>query len=202
MNFKSALAALALASLPITAHAGELQNNWAGFYAGVNGGYSFGDFRDEVYDGYYGNKVEGASFGAQIGYNFVSDNTVFGVELEGDLANVSGSNPNYESWDQAYYKDKSISVLGRLGVHLGSYMPYTTAGYSYAALSDKANDADANQSGLTVGFGTEMALDGKLVARIEYRYTDFGTIPETNVGWYELQVTDTTIRAGLSYHFD
>lgn len=181
------------ASAPLTSKPGF---DWSGFYIGANAGHSFANMHDEIYDGYYGNKLSGLSAGGQIGYNVVVNKVVFGVEAEGDFDGVKGSNGN---WDVAYHKNKSVSVLGRLGLDSGSFMPYVTAGFSAASLSDSLGDK-TSRSGWTAGVGAEYVLADNLVGRIEYRFTDFGSIPNSGE-WYQLHATDSTVRVGISYYF-
>ncbi len=171
-------------------------HDWTGLYAGLNAALKAGNFKDEVYGGYYGNRVDGSSIGGQIGYNFAVENFVLGARIEGDLDQVSGANSN---WDVSYYKNTTVSVLGRVGLMKGAYMPYLTGGYSAATVSDSYDDK-LTLSGWTVGVGADYVLSKNLVGEIEYRYTDYGDTPDGE-GWYELHVTDATLRAGIIYFF-
>ena len=42
----------------------NIPQDWTGFYAGLNTALTQGSFEDEVFDGYYGNGVDGSAFGA------------------------------------------------------------------------------------------------------------------------------------------
>ena len=79
---------------------------WTGFYAGFNGGYSWGESSRElnfvtvtgaaiippggvITSG--GTELEGGLFGGQIGYNWQTSNWVFGFETDIQWANQRGS---------------------------------------------------------------------------------------------------------------
>jgi outer membrane immunogenic protein len=63
----------------------------------------------------------------------------------------------------------------------------------------------ANLSGWDVGAGVEYAFDPRWLARLEYRYYDFGSFNTSNVGAYlplHLHTTVNTVRAGFAYLFN
>jgi outer membrane immunogenic protein len=199
---------LAFTALAATATAGSTsvpggmsaQGGWAGFYAGAFAGYGFGNFNDYVYDGYYGNPVSGASFGGRLGYNInVANNLLLGVEAEGLIANESGANPN---WSVTYHVNNEITGLARVGFDLGNFMPFAAAGVTQASVSEDYGTAvSASRTGFALGAGIETKLSERLAGRIEYRWADYGIIPEDN-NWYSLHVTDSSLRAGLSYYLN
>ncbi len=210
MKISEFVTILALSVCPFAAHAGPVEQaksnpttplaakagfDWTGLYAGVNGGYTAGDFRDEEY-GWYGMSANGGSFGGQIGYNLGlgQSNMIVGIEVEIDKDTVSGASNN---WNIIYYKNNSVSLLGRLGVNAGNFMPYITAGNSSASVAGEPWSR-WTPSAWTAGLGTEIALTDNLVGRVEYRYSDFGY--DYSVG-YDLHVIDSTLRLGLNYYF-
>ncbi|WP_234682773.1 outer membrane protein [Bradyrhizobium monzae] len=114
MNLKvvSALGALSLATVATQANAADLAArpytkappmiaavyDWSGFYIGANGGY--GTSRN-CWDGTVGfpagiaegcHDATGAVAGGQIGYRWQSSAFVFGLEAQGDWADLSGRN--------------------------------------------------------------------------------------------------------------
>lgn len=163
----------------------------------MNVGYSGSNFHDYVYDGWYGNWASGYSYGGQIGYNFAlgQSKIILGIEAEYDKDTVSGKNLN---WSITYHKNASTSLLGRVGISLGSYMPYILAGKSFGSLSYDA-ESTVEYPGWTAGVGSEIALTNNLVGRVEYRYSDFGST--WRIGGYDLHIVDSTVRFGLSYYF-
>lgn len=79
---------------------------WSGFYLGLNAGYSWGDFDQTatfapfniplvaLFDGFSGDyeaDADGASGGAQAGYNWQVDRFVFGFEADIQAANIESS---------------------------------------------------------------------------------------------------------------
>ena len=53
--------------------------------------------------------------------------------------------------------------------------------------------------GWTVGAGAEFTLADHLSANVEYRYSDYGK--QTYDSSNSVSLTDSTVRAGLNYHF-
>ena len=174
----------------------DITQDWTGFYAGLNAALNKGSFEDEVYDGYYGNGVDGSAIGGQIGYSFAVDDFILGAKIDATLDHVSGANSN---WDVSYSKNSTVSVLGRVGLMKGAYMPYLTGGYSVATVSD-SGESTLTMSGWTVGVGADYVLAKNIVGEIEYRFSDYANTPDGD-GWYELHVTEPTLRAGISYYF-
>jgi len=114
MNWKiaSALSALSLAAVATQANAADLAArpytkappmiaaiyDWSGFYIGANGGYGSSrncwdqtvGFAAGVAEGCH--DATGAVAGGQIGYRWQSSAFVFGLEAQGDWADLSGRN--------------------------------------------------------------------------------------------------------------
>ena len=70
--------------------------DWSGFYAGINGGWADDHDRRSnpagvLNGGYDGN---GGTVGGQIGYRKQMNNFVFGVEAQGNWADLTGSRAN------------------------------------------------------------------------------------------------------------
>jgi outer membrane immunogenic protein len=109
---KSALGALSLAAFLTQANAADLAArpytkappmiaaiyDWSGFYIGGNAGYGSSHkcwsqttgFAPGVFEGCH--DATGAVAGGQIGYRWQAGGWVFGLEAQGDWANLSGSN--------------------------------------------------------------------------------------------------------------
>ena len=66
-----------------------------GFYVGVNGGGGWGrtDWFFNVVGTTANHDSSGGLAGGQIGYNWQTGPWVFGVEADGDWANINGSTP-------------------------------------------------------------------------------------------------------------
>lgn len=133
--------------------------NWSGLYAGVSGGYGWGDFRQgwtaATYRGlgtYAGDadstlSGNGGLFGANLGYNRQIDKFVFGLEadvsytgmtargeaVDGDIWTPGDS--FVETWNADL--DWLATLRGRAGMALDRVFVYGTAGLAIGGGSDK-----------------------------------------------------------------
>jgi outer membrane immunogenic protein len=131
--------------------------NWTGPYVGGLVGSSFAT-----------TPGSSASFiaGGFLGWNVQAGQTVLGIE--GDLAWMASRNWSWES-----------SVRGRFGVLMNPWtLLYGTGGAAFARVRGDGFAADwSSKSGYTVGGGLETAaLFAGAKARLEYRYTDLGSL--------------------------
>jgi outer membrane immunogenic protein len=127
---------------------------WAGWYAGVNGGYGFNS--DQAVDYYFTfippdaragtigrvpsyNKLsqDGGFGGGQVGYNWQSGRLVYGLEADIQISGISGTvagTPPSNSWD-TYSLSGSLdwfgTFRGRLGYAFGPALVYATGGLAY-----------------------------------------------------------------------
>lgn len=206
---------------------------WTGFYIGGQVGYEFGksnalSTRTATGGVIAGNSAspKGVIGGAHIGYLFSTQALGFGNGLFGGglVAGVEGDvdGSNYRSGyalgaiNDFTRQNIQGSVRGRLGVAVDRALFYATGG---AAFGDLRNNYFNNVNGLTdsyshtrvgytVGGGVEYAFTNNWSARVEYRYTDFGSFNDTlgnstggavNVRHRE---TDNRVQAGISYRFN
>ncbi len=139
--------------------------NWAGAYGGVEGSFNWGRFNNSN-----SQTDRGLGFDLYAGYNWQSDNLVYG--LEGDIG-YSGRSST--SGGVTSKQGINGSVRGRLGVDMNPFLLYGTGGL--AAASHTASSAAGSQTlgllGWTAGMGAEAQVTEGVTARIEYRYTDF-----------------------------
>lgn len=170
-------------------------SNWTGLYAGAQIGVGFAPFTDEIYD-WYGGSPQGALAGGYIGYTIpLAGKWLAGIEADAAWDDINGAS----QWTATYHVDWDASLRARIGYDLGQMMPYVTAGISMAGTSSAyyGTTYPFTRTGFTVGAGSEFALSPRFSTRIEVRYSDYGS---TDYG-YVLHVTDTSLRAGLGYHF-
>ena len=176
--------------------------NWDGAYIGINGGFDWANSNKTNPNVAFGTfSMSGGTVGGTIGYNFhLSDNIVGGVEADLDWANVTGTkNTVIETinWDG--------SLRARLGLDVGSgFLPYITGGVAFAGLSrtDTSSVVESVTAvGWTAGVGVEYMLTDNLSAKLEYRYTDFGSHTYSTLNSAPVVgVTDSTVRIGLNWH--
>ena len=212
----------------------EALPTWTGVYIGVNAGGGFGlgqsDFSIAGIPAFATakNDIAGGIGGVQIGYNWQTGLTVFGVETDFQGSSVRGSlgtpclplicgMPPTATYTQRL--PWFGTVRGRVGVASNAWLIYVTGGYAYARLDTEASavagpasasiSLNETRNGWTAGGGIEVAL---LVAgwsaKLEYLYLDFGRSSSTLTFAGLPSVTDdarftmNVVRAGLNYRFN
>lgn len=195
--------------------------NWTGFYLGGQVGYSVGRDRLLEYftvDGSFTGidtrfDLSGISGGLYLGSNYQIGNFVLGLEGDIEAANIKGN------WNvPPGLGDTTINVQGslrgRVGFLADRTLFYTTGGvavgevkHSYTnTLTGVLEPISSVRTGWTAGGGIEVALTPNLLARVEYRYTDYGMSRYDSVtsfpgltGTQEPKLN--TVRAGVAYKF-
>ena len=174
--------------------------------------------------------------GGHAGYNWQMGEFVFGPEadIEGTTlkttdaclvqdAGVGNATPGacftgtHDFSTQIFWQ---ASVRGRVGYAWRSALIYATGGGAFADIettyTQTVGSTTASESfrsiktGYTVGGGVDYAIDAHWIARVEYRYTDFGTVSDTNTlasgafwdGYTnDHAITEHAVRVGVSYLF-
>jgi outer membrane immunogenic protein len=139
--------------------------DWTGFYIGGNGGYGssrncWGNFGTSVVaEGC--NSRSGGVIGGQAGYRWQAGQFVFGLEAEGDWANLRGSLPSvFFPGTTNSSKVTSLGLFtGQVGFAMNAALFYLKGG---AAL------ANNNYLNYTVGVGFEYGFAPNWSAGIEY----------------------------------
>jgi outer membrane immunogenic protein len=197
--------------------------NWTGFYVGAQVGWS--EIRDSqvlsspTFVLPVASRVDGVVGGGHVGYNFQASQFVFGVE--GDIEGSSTNNtyvigaPFATGTFGTNKLDWQGSLRGRAGIAVDRVLFYGTAGWAFGSFNDGyalpgtpfIQSVSSTRNGWTAGGGVEYALASSWTARVEYRYTDWGTYtnnlnvflspPGTSVD----KVTQQTVRVGVSYKF-
>lgn len=166
--------------------------SWTGFYAGVHGGWGWGDTATANLDGY--------AIGAQLGYNhqLVSGMTL-GVETDLTFSGIDGA-----AAGGIFTADYIGTLRGRLGYAFDRVLIYGTAGLAYAGgeLQVAGLSNDQTHYGYAIGFGIEGMITNNLSARLEYIYTDFGSRTYQTVGPARSVSFDASqLRVGVNYRF-
>ncbi|TPW32059.1 outer membrane protein [Pararhizobium mangrovi] len=168
---------------------------WSGPYAGAFAGYNSDDFDNPDDTG------DGAMGGGFAGYNWQHENYVFGVEADlgysGADAEVAGLKADQELFG---------SVRGRMGYAFDNpFMVYATGGIAGSNL--KLDDGDSSDTkthvGWTAGAGAEASITDNVTARVEYRYSDYGSknydLPDS--GPVSSGFDEQSVRAGIGIKF-
>jgi outer membrane immunogenic protein len=197
----------------------------------VNGGYAFGDERNNRRSPFFRVRDNGdgsALGGAQIGYNMQFGMFVAGIEADAqaiDLDAVYGSDVRLRGVARALRGnnggdgvDGFGTVRGRLGVAFDRAMIYATGGLAWRTDEDnntrlgRLGNAFRNNDdniGFTVGGGVEYAFTNNLSAKVEGLYVDFSENNDTRRarglfgrGAPNLGAGEFgLVRAGLNYRF-
>jgi outer membrane immunogenic protein len=230
----AALAATSLCALAAdmprkaTPMAAEQPPYWGGCYAGGDIGYAWA--RDRDTETVLGTGVlspfsptdtvpaNGPKAGGYLGCNW-QWGAAYVIGVEGDLewAHARGtvtfpnSGPPLDFYDTRI--DNQSSVRGRIGYTFDRLLLYATVGGAFGHITEhdvvaatgQFSDTSATRSGLTAGAGVDIAATERWLLRLEYRYTNFGTIAYNSSvfpGFNENhKISENVIRWGVSYKF-
>jgi outer membrane immunogenic protein len=202
--------------------------DWTGFYFGGQIGY---DWRRDsnlerllatgAPDGFTASsKPNGVVGGVHAGYLVQNGVIVYGLEGDIEGANIRGTGL-YSLTGQAPIADHidnrsdwQGSFRGRLGVASNNWLFYATGGLAFADIQHTyvtgiagppITSFSETRAGYTVGVGIEYGITANWRARVEYRYSDYGTLTN-NVGtqfivgtFQDQKITDNAVRFGVSY---
>jgi outer membrane immunogenic protein len=174
--------------------------SWSGFYAGINGGWNWGNSDWTVATP--GHDIDGGLIGLHAGYNFQWNSVVYGIEADIDFADIDGASPCGGTICTTTINTLG-SIRGRLGYAWENTQLYGTGGLALAG-ADFTAPAFTDSTTLTggvIGGGLEYRFSESLSARAEALYYIFA---DKNIGGGldNVDVDATTVRAGVSYHFN
>ncbi|GAA2849584.1 outer membrane immunogenic protein [Aminobacter aminovorans] len=193
---------------------------WTGGYVGIQAGWQWGrDHTEEFIGGVatgFDEDLDSDGFigGVHAGYNWQSGQVVYGIEGDFEFAAVDGGyrldNDNGTDFDMNW----QASIRGRLGfVPMERLLVYGTVGaafanleYTYVSAGTTFESFDETKVGWTAGAGIEYAVTDNITTRLEYRYTDFGSVSNlSSVAFpgftYDHDPQFHAVRVGLSYKF-
>ena len=210
---------------------------WTGFYVGaqVGAGWTSNKVTDSIGATVVGTgslNTNGVVGGLHAGYNLQSGAFVYGIEADLELAGLNKSSnalfavPGGALFAGVYglssKTDWQGSVRGRLGYAAGPALFYVTGGVAFAnvktgytsaaggALAAGSYSFSDTRAGWTLGGGLEYAFNSNWSARVEYRYTDFGSFTDVTAAapvtfWsgenIKHKYTEQAVRVGLTYRF-
>ncbi len=193
--------------------------DWTGPYVGGNAGIAIldGSARVTLPGSVTNFELDdtGFTFGGQIGYNWLHDDFVFGVEADinyldvGDRGIVPLTTTGAFSLDSDWY----ATIRARGGMVMDKTLFYATAGLALmdadlrtqaiaaAAVAGSASDSDV-LLGFAVGAGIEHSFSEKWSAKLEYLYMNFES-DSLSAAFATARVNPDlhVIRAGINYHF-
>ena len=171
--------------------ASDNSSSWAGFYIGAHAGYAWGE-RDGCFDILDINNAcdgiippipfdydqDGGLIGAQLGYNIVYQNFVFGLEVEASLSDIEGDLDIFGGGPEGKGTyTRMAAAKARFGWAQDFWMVYLTAGLSIAEFEFEGPfgcNFDQTRHGYLVGAGTEVKITERASLKLEYNYRDFG----------------------------
>ncbi len=234
---------------PVYKAAPVLMYNWAGWYFGGNIGYGWGrnsdpsvTFNDDSgigLAGYYaagGNVVpnvrqRGVIGGLQLGYNWQSNNFVYGLvtDFQASGMKASGTNtvtpPGFVNSSQANGVETNWfgTFRAKLGVAQNNWLLYATGGLAYGQVKSSgsfvaingccsyAGSVSSTRGGWAAGAGLDSSLTPNWTIGVEYLYVDLGRVSYTETTTQALNpLTTITVsnraaaniaRATLNYKF-
>jgi outer membrane immunogenic protein len=169
--------------------------NWGGFYVGLNGGggsshncYTITNVNNAAVnpnsEGCH--DATGGLAGGQVGYRWQMTNWVFGVEAQGDWANLKGSNSSLTAVIP-YLNQTKIDAIGlftgQVGYAVNNALLYVKGGAAvtdnrydsfFTATSVIFNSASETRWGGTVGAGVEFGFAPNWSVAVEYDHLFMG----------------------------
>lgn len=119
-------------STTLPSNAQERPFSWTGFYVGGHGAYNWSDIEFPGAPphpaGPPRQQLSGALLGGQIGYNYQTSGIVAGIEADISKGNLTGTVRDGNYITQTDTIDLTATLRGRVGVVMGSFLPYITAG--------------------------------------------------------------------------
>jgi outer membrane immunogenic protein len=191
--------------------------SWTGFYAGINGGYAWGQssWSDPAVGANSGNfNTSGGLVGGQLGYNWQTGAFVLGIETDADWLNAKGSTAGLGgvcASDGGGVCKTQQNWLGttraRFGYAFDRWLPYITGGVAYGDIQavQPTSTTSTTNAGWTAGAGVEYGIDRNWSAKLEYLHIDLGTASlmgsASATNTLAVPVTNDLVRAGINYHW-
>jgi outer membrane immunogenic protein len=178
---------------PVAQDAPPPVSNWSGFYLGGEGTYNIDNFKHGGGKGY---AFGGAGY---TGYNWENNNVVYGVEADLGYSGADATRNGVETKNEF-----NGSVRGRLGYDFNPFLVYGTAGVAAGRLktSDATSSDSATGVGWTAGVGAEAPIANNVTARVEYRYTDYGSKGfDLDSGHVSRGFDENSVKVGIGMKF-
>ena len=170
--------------------------DWTGFYIGLNGGGAsshecltiFSDAGRSVFPNSEGcHDATGGLVGGQIGYRWQLTNWVFGIEAQGDWADLKGSNASLTAIIPQTNQTKIDAIglfTGQVGYAWNNVLWYVKGGaavtdnqynLSFTATGVVFNQASETRWGGAVGTGVELGFAPNWSVAVEYDHLFMGS---------------------------
>jgi outer membrane immunogenic protein len=149
--------------------------DWSGFYIGVNGGwanshetwYQEGDFAPPTFN-LGSHESSGGVVGGQLGWRTQAGAFVWGFDMQGDWANLTGS--NVSNWNNSFTLSTKTQAIAAFAVTAGWAMNNVLF-YGKAGAMMTNNVFSASTGGVLWNQSNEQRWGGMLGAGLEYGFT-------------------------------
>jgi len=187
---------------------GQHMYDWTGFYAGVHGGYLWGDV-DADYFSDLDISIDDPLFGAQAGALFQRGMFVFGAEADIALTSAGGQVCMFGCTEGFSADMEWLATLrGTAGIAFDKAYVYATGGAAIAGMDFGIIDFGSiphfreTLTGWTAGAGASLRLSEHVSVNTQYLYFDLGDIM-IDPSWgspIDYSVTGHVARVGINIH--
>jgi outer membrane immunogenic protein len=180
-----------------------------------SGGYGLDDYLKALLSSAY--DVDGAIYGAHIGYNWQRSNLVYGVELGLNGSDIDGADRCFSSLLVVADCERSLdwyaTAVARLGYASGNTLFYGFGGVAWGEVSTNVKvstifgglnlSGEETHVGWTAGLGIEHAFTDRFSARVEYSHVELGS-EDHSLGEHgylksDVDLSFDAIKVGASY---
>lgn len=198
---------------------GQSAYDWTGAYVGASLGVVATTSDLEADGNELSFATKGGLAGLTAGYNVQLENFVVGIEADGSLTTVDGTNTNLIPFAGGDERLESLLTLrGRFGVTNGPVLAYATLGLAGGQASYTANVSDLGKgtpvpatasgfvTGVVAGAGVEVAVNDNLSVKTEglmYQMSPLTASGDTGKGSFdsEYKPSGLVVRTGVNFHF-
>ena len=186
----------------------EMSNayDWSGFYAGVIGGYGWGNTAFTAGGVTTNIGTSGWLLGVDAGANAQWDMFVLGVEGDVAWSNI-GATSTALGASATTTLEWLATLRGRAGVAVEQALIYATAGLAIGGVKTTTvipSSFSSTHTGWTVGAGVEYAATETISLKAEYAYTDFGAVSDGGAlagAAISIHPTVHAVKVGANFHF-
>jgi len=179
--------------------------NWTGHYAGISGGWSWGNSTASTGSG-FSIPLNGGVFGGQAGANWMLSNNIV-VGIEGDISWTGQKGTIAPGPTVTQSLNWLGTIRGRVGVAMNNVMPYVTGGFAVGGATRTSSAGGGlsetkTHTGYVLGAGVEWAFAQNWTAKLEYQYVNLGAQTYTAIpADPAVAMTDNIFKVGLNYKF-
>lgn len=192
-------------------------SDWEGFYfGGAIGGANHTSYWTDVDFDWNGATLDlnknGLIIGGVVGYNWVPNTVVYGVELDLNIATIENGTRYSDDVDITDELKSLFMLKGRVGVPAGPALLYATAGVATGSAEhswEEDNDPDDSWSsidnsnlGWVVGAGVEHQLSDVMSIKFEFDKVHISAETDENDNGFTMRVSEgvTAFRVGLNWN--